>query len=115
MGERTESLKLAERLLNEPNCDPDDDLRVLSRQLIRRAEVIARLEKALQEAQDPHGDLVNANRDVILRFHEDAVRRIRKCLRRGDVPTALLVIERLNQFHPMHGESWKGWPEGSDA
>lgn len=29
------AIQLAERLLDEPNEDPDDDLRILSRQLIR--------------------------------------------------------------------------------
>lgn len=38
---------LANRLLDEPNCDPDDDLRMLSRQLIRRHEEISRLREAL--------------------------------------------------------------------
>lgn len=37
-SEREEALLLARRLLNEPNADPDDDLRVLSRQLLRHQE-----------------------------------------------------------------------------
>jgi hypothetical protein len=36
--ERTQALALANRLLDEPNVDPDDDLRMLSRWLIRRHE-----------------------------------------------------------------------------
>lgn len=36
--ERSQALALANRLLDEPNCDPDDDLRVLSRWLTRRHE-----------------------------------------------------------------------------
>jgi hypothetical protein len=35
MTEKEQAIKLAERLLDEPNADPDDDLRVLSRQLLR--------------------------------------------------------------------------------
>lgn len=38
MTEREESLALARRLLDEPGADPDDDLRVLARQLIRATE-----------------------------------------------------------------------------
>jgi len=36
--ERSQAIALANRLLDEPNCDPDDDLRTLSRWLIRRDE-----------------------------------------------------------------------------
>jgi hypothetical protein len=36
--ERSQAIELANRLLDEPNCDPDDDLRVLSRWLLRRHE-----------------------------------------------------------------------------
>ena len=38
--ERVSAVELANRLLDEPNADPDDDLRVLSRQLLRRHEEI---------------------------------------------------------------------------
>lgn len=41
IDERVSARLLAERLLDEPNADPDDDLRVLSRQLLRRSEEIA--------------------------------------------------------------------------
>lgn len=36
--ERSMAIALANRLLDEPNCDPDDDLRTLSRWLLRRHE-----------------------------------------------------------------------------
>lgn len=45
MTELENALKLAEQLLNEPNCDPDDDLRTLSRQLLRRQEEVDRLKE----------------------------------------------------------------------
>jgi len=38
MDERAQAITLAHRLLDEPNCDPDDDLRVLARQLLRARE-----------------------------------------------------------------------------
>lgn len=76
---------------------------------------------------DPMSDLINANRDELLAKHEEAVRRVLRCLRRGlaDTGGARYVLERecklandvlaaLHSFHPMHGESWQGWPEGSD-
>jgi hypothetical protein len=39
MSELNEALALANRLLDEPMADPDDDLRVLSRQLQRTHEI----------------------------------------------------------------------------
>lgn len=44
--ERVDAIALANKLLDEPWCDPDDDLRVLARQLLRAHEQIALLEKA---------------------------------------------------------------------
>lgn len=38
MSERDDAIALANRLLDEPHADPDDDLRVLARQLIRATE-----------------------------------------------------------------------------
>lgn len=115
MSERTDADKLARRLLDEPNADPDDDLRMLSRQLLRRGEVIERLEKRLGEMCDGTADLVNANRDTILRIHEEGLRRIRKLLECGNpaqyIALMLKIIEAVNTFHPMHGESWSGWPQ----
>lgn len=134
MSERTEADKLAERLLDELNADPDDDLRMLSRQLIRRGEVIDRLEKILSEKQDGTLDLIHANRDTILKIHEKGLLRIKKqciyitgSLEQSDSPPPIVIkdlqdhgrilmkiIESIYLFHPMHAESWCGWPEGSE-
>ena len=45
--ELQQAIALANKLLDEPGCDPDDDLRVLSRQLLRKVEVLQRIEIAL--------------------------------------------------------------------
>lgn len=37
-GEHKIALELANKLLDSPHCDPDDDVRVLARQLIRTSE-----------------------------------------------------------------------------
>ena len=125
MTERQEADALAERLLDVPNADPDDDLRVLSRQLLRRREVIERLEKDLAARCDDTLDMINANRDTILRIHEEGLKRIASivlesvdkeakavnALGAANVMLILKVIEAVQTFHPMHGESWKGWPE----
>ena len=116
MSERTEAEMLANRVLDRPYADPDDDLAILARQFLRCRETVERQEKALQavdwEAKG-YADLVNANRDTILRITEEGLRRVVRCLKAGDISTALKVIEAVNTFHPMHGESWIGWPEGS--
>lgn len=44
MTEREQAYLLAEKLLNVPNCDPDDGLRMLSRQLLRCKERLERVE-----------------------------------------------------------------------
>lgn len=51
-NERTQAIELANRLLDEPNCDPDDDLRMLSRHLLRCCEEIDKY-KAWAAACDP--------------------------------------------------------------
>lgn len=40
MTERDDALKLAHRILDRPHADPDDDLAVLARQLIRARECV---------------------------------------------------------------------------
>ena len=52
MDERVEAIELANRLLDQPYADPDDDLRVLSRQLLRRHEEIKRLCEDLDRQSD---------------------------------------------------------------
>lgn len=53
MDEEAEAVIVANALLDVPYADPDDDLRMLSRQLLRRHEELARkqyLLKALERA-----------------------------------------------------------------
>ncbi len=128
MSERREAISLAQRVLDRPNADPDDDLAILARQFLRYGEVIDNLKADLSAMYDPTREMIEANRDAILRITEEGLRRVRKlltrCLRRADGSTsddalpesvaiskALKVIDAVNTFHPMHGESWGGWPE----
>lgn len=48
MSELHDVLELADRLLDEPNADPDDDLRMLARHLRRQFESHERYKQALQ-------------------------------------------------------------------
>lgn len=49
-NELDDALRLADRLLDEPNADPDDDLRMLARHLRRQFESYERYKNALQTA-----------------------------------------------------------------
>ena len=54
MDERDEAVVLANHLLDQPLCDPDDDLRVLSRQLLRRHEEIEHLQRYINILESQH-------------------------------------------------------------
>lgn len=51
MSEFHEAVRLANRVLDRPNGDPDDDLAVLARQFLRMVEVVSEL----QEGAAPTG------------------------------------------------------------
>lgn len=61
MSENDEATVIANRVLDRPSADPDDDLAILARQLLRAREEIARLAKIadaatkLREHQDQFG------------------------------------------------------------
>lgn len=99
------------------------------RMAVAQASAIYQPTKCLgkPEDYDPMADLIAANRDEILRKHQDAIRLIRTAIEPiatcdgaadqrltfNRANYALAVLDALNTFHPMHGESWCGWP--SDA
>jgi hypothetical protein len=116
MSEFEEAIVLAERILDTPNKDPDDSESMLARQFLRSVE--------RERRGDPTADLIHSNRDAMLEKHEQAVSRVRCCLTEGladksgmryrlerECKTAMAVLDALSLFHPMHCESWKGWPE----
>lgn len=115
MSERQDAIRLAEKILERPCADPDDDLAMLGRQLLRYVEAVDKLKKEL--TYDPGLDLVHANRDEILRKHEEAALLIRVVTARPlqDAESKLVdihaILDALSLFHPMHTESWKGWPK----
>jgi hypothetical protein len=120
MTEFEETKLLANHVLERSMADPDDDLAMLSRQFLRQVETVERLKADLIRLHDPMGDLVHANRDEILRKHEEAARKVRTILERSrkdtrawsvSIDEALSVLDALNQFHPMHADSWCGWPD----
>jgi hypothetical protein len=49
--EQVEAVLTANALLDIPYADPDDDLRMLSRQLLRRHEELARLTAAMRDME----------------------------------------------------------------
>jgi prephenate dehydrogenase len=60
---------------------------------------------------DPYADMILANQEEITRVLREALRRIRAALDAGNVPLAMRVIDAATAYHPMHPESWAGWPE----
>lgn len=165
MSELQEALALANRVLDRHSSDPDDDIAVLARQLIRQHEALewykretaapltdGRLERSLRaaynqrddaqfdrllsracytieelkkelfDAHDPMGDLIEANRDEILRKHREACGMIQRIVNKCRDPVGHMVatdvlrisqiLDALGQFHPMHAERWCGWPAG---
>jgi hypothetical protein len=60
MIERDEALALADKLLDEPMADPDDDLRTLARQLVRANE------RAIHYCQ--HRDQLAAQNDHLVKI-----------------------------------------------
>jgi uncharacterized protein HemY len=60
---------------------------------------------------DPYADMISANQEAIVRTLREALRRVRAALDAGDVPLARRVIDAATAYHPMHPESWGGWPE----
>src|SRR5207244_8319450 len=87
--------------------------------------MVEELQADLHQARsgDPTLDLINTNRDTILQMHEEAVRQVRRCIQNARKNTETTgfdwlelsekILDALSLFHPMHGESWAGWPEGS--
>ena len=114
---RAHAIAIANRHLANPH-DETGDMAVLSRQFLEACRVIDKQEAAIKDfyknEYDPMADVIQSNRDAILKIHEEAASRIRKCLKRGDLTMAQDVLDALSLFHPMHCESWRGWPEGSD-
>jgi uncharacterized protein HemY len=60
---------------------------------------------------DPYADLIASNQEEIIRVLREGLCRVRAALDAGDVPLARRVINAASAYHPMHPESWAGWPE----
>ncbi len=125
MSEKEEAYKLADRLLDVPNADPDDELRVLSRQLLRHKEWLEKMHEQLQAVDwNAAGtrDLVNANRDAVVEKLAEGLHRVKKEMdkpREGRLAAAMTdaifcivaIVDAALSFHPMHADSWCGWPK----
>jgi hypothetical protein len=83
MTEREHTIILADRLLNEPNADPDDDLRMLARQFQRLKEENDRFRAGLGAI----GQIIHGSTRVTCRIAE-------KTLAGGD-PRALEFFDPL--------------------
>ncbi len=116
MSERSDAIKLANELIDDSCASYNEYL--LAKELLRRGEVIDTLTNDLMQLQDPMGDMINANRDSILKKHEEAIQLIANLLQSNIDDSDLedeirAILKALSQFHPMHDESWQGWPKES--
>lgn len=102
---RKQALKLALSVL-ENDFKHSQLEKIFAAELIKSQEIIEKL-----KCGDQMGDLIQANRDQILKIKEEGLRRIEKALKENDAVKALKIIEVINFFHPMHEDSWKGWPD----
>jgi hypothetical protein len=80
LTERQAAILLANRLLDEPNADPDDDLRILAQQFMRANDRVSYLESRIAKAED----IVNALADLLADLEDMPV---------GHTP----AVERLNE------------------
>ena len=63
-------------------------------------------------------DLIAANREATRDVNEEAIRRIKTLWglsKPVDPMDVLAIAQAASGFHPMHTESWCGWPEIHDA
>ena len=64
---------------------------------------------------DPYADLISANQEEIARIKAEGARRVNAAMRLGDLKMVWRIKMAMDSFHPMHCESWCGWPEGGAA
>lgn len=67
------------------------------------------------DGYDPMADVIAGNQESIIRVYREAMRRALSALNAGDVRLAKRTIEAANTYHPMHEESWCGWPEPQEG
>lgn len=104
MTEREETIALANKILERPYADPDDDLAMLSRQFLRQIEATERLREAIVKHRSQKADdRCIEDDDVLYAVLGDGV----KCDRRvGDKDAMLANCARFIDRRCEGG----GWP-----
>lgn len=118
--ERTQAIALANRLLDEPNADPDDDLRTLARQLLRRHETAENHRETLRGIADmdpaTEGDRMRLwARDALSGYTETAEVSMKKMqdernrLHSQATEYRTWLVERVAwlKYEMDHGGDWK--------
>ena len=61
---------------------------------------------------DSYAELIEANQQAIAEVNAKALSLIREEFRRDGLRTAHIqaILDAAQSFHPMHGESWSGFP-----
>ncbi len=97
-------------MTDEP-LDAQEIIDDLSRRLERSEDERARLKEAVDSYCSSNADLIHANIDSLRNTYEEGLLRAKRSLEVGATIFAQLEIEAALSFHPMHAESWGGWPE----
>lgn len=97
-NEQTESYELANRILDRINGDPDDNLAVLSRQLLRHKERLKRILREL-EAQSQHHEHALAEKDLVIAGLKEIIQACNK----ENLSDAVLraIVERNHQAREL--------------
>lgn len=92
----------------------DTSLRVRLQWAITDAE---RREACLQGAlrKMEMAQVVDSNIETLKDFYAEGLRRAMYAIEIGRSALACRVIDAALSFHPMHAESWQGWPKESEA
>lgn len=90
---------------------------------VKIVEVRIRLEDAVAEAEahEKHlletirgmetTQMVRSNIETMRDFYAEGLRRAGRAVEAGNTVLATRTICAALGFHPMHAESWPGWPE----
>ena len=98
---------------------------VIAKALLCAYKELKRLRRVLYESINGQqmDNLIDANRDELLKKHQEAVSLVQRVVEQSREPNGACtaigafgtlylyqVLTALSKFNPMHAESWDGWP-----
>lgn len=97
-----------------PDCTCEYRRGIVARNMVGHVPSCPVYERWMAEIgrpNDPMSDLIQSNRDELLRVAQEGLQRAKAALDRGKIELAVKIIAAATSYHPMHGESWCGWPK----